>query len=99
MARRVTVEDIKQINLEYLDCHSYAETARRTGWSASTVKAHIDPSFKFVSEDEIKRFDLKTEMPQFSTAMFEGLDNYGELCVLSDDEKAEIKELWKEMLV
>lgn len=99
MARRVSVEDIKQMNIEYLNCHSYAEVARRTGWAAATVRAYIDPNFSIAREDQIHRFDPNTEMPKFSTKMFEGVDNYGDLCVLSDEEKAEIQDLWKELLV
>lgn len=102
MARRVTEEDIKKINIEYLDCHSYAETARRTGWSASTVKNHIDPSFsktEVTPKQNIKRFVFPDDMPQDDsyTELFNGVENYGELCALSDEERAEIKELWEEI--
>ena len=41
MARRVSVDDIRQMNEIYYQCKSYAETARQTGWSASTVKNYI----------------------------------------------------------
>ena len=99
MARRVSIDDIRQMNEIYYQCKSYAETARRTGWSASTVRAYIDKNFSPVLEDQIHRFDPDTEMPEFSTEMFEGVENYGNLCVLTDDDMAEIAELWKEIVI
>lgn len=99
MARKVTTDDIRQINEIYYQCKSYAETARQTGWSASTVRSYVDKNFSPVLEDNIHRFDPDTEMPEFSTAMFEGVDNYGDLCVLSEEERIEIVELWKEIVI
>ena len=99
MARRVSVDDIRQMNEIYYKCKSYAETARQTGWSASTVRTYIDKNFSPVLEDKIHRFDPDTEMPEFSTEMFEGIENYGDLCVLSEKEKIEIVDLWKEIVI
>jgi hypothetical protein len=99
MARKVTADDIRQINEVYYQCKTYAETARRTGWSASTVRNYVDKNFAPVLEDTIRHFDLDTEMPEFSTAMFEGVANLGDLCVLSNTEKEEIVELWKELIL
>lgn len=99
MARRITVDDIKKINELYYECHNYAEVARRTGWSASTVRAYVDKNYNPVIENQIKRFDPVNDMPPFDEEKFKGLDNYGELCVLSDEEYAEIVELWKELSV
>ena len=97
MARRVSVDDIRQMNEIYYQCKSYAETARQTGWSASTVRVYIDKNFSPVLEDKIHRFNPDTEMPEFSTEMFEGVENYGDLCVLSDEEKVELVKLWEEI--
>lgn len=99
MARRVTTDDIRQINEIYYKCKNYSETARQTGWSASTVKNYIDPNFSPVDVSTIRRFDMEKDMPEFSTAIFEGVDNFGDLCVLSDDERVGIVELWKELEV
>lgn len=99
MARKVTLDDIRKMNDIYYECHNYAETARRVGWSAATVRQYIDKNYNPVTEDKIHRFDLETEMPEFSTEMFKGLDNYGALCTLSDDEYEEIKQLWEEIPV
>lgn len=99
MARKVTVDDIRRMNEIYYQCKSYAETARQTGWSASTVRNYIDHNFSPVLEDNIHRFNPDTEMPPFDEKKFEGLDNFGLLCILSDAEYEEIKELWKELSV
>lgn len=99
MARKVTTDDIKQFNELYYKHKSYAEVARQTGWSAATVSKYIDKNFSPVAEEQILRFNPKSDLPEFSTKMFEGIQNYGELCVLSDEEKSEIQELWKEIAI
>ena len=99
MARKVTVDDIRKMNEIYYQCKSYAETARQTGWSAATVRNYIDKNFSPVLEDQIHRFDPDTEMPEFSTAAFEGVENFGDLLVLSEDEKLELVDLWKEIVL
>lgn len=99
MPRRITVDDIKKINDLYYQCHNYAEVARQTGWSASTVRSYVDKNYNPVIEDKIKRFDPNTDMPEFDESLFEGVDNFGDLCVLSDEEYEEIKQLWEEIPV
>jgi hypothetical protein len=98
MARRVSTEDIRQMNEVYCRCKSYAETARQTGWSASTVSKYVDKNYTPAAESDIKRFNI-SKMPEFSPIMFENITNFGELCTLSDEEKEEIKELWKELAI
>ena len=98
MPRKVTIDDIKQFNELYYKHKSYAEVARITGWSSSTVSKYVDKNYASAAESEIKRFDI-TSMPTFSTVAFETVANLGELCILSDKEKEEIKELWKELVI
>lgn len=97
MARRVTIEDIKKMNILYLELHSYAAVAREVGFAPATVRNYIDPHFNIATEDQIHRFDPNTEMPEFSTAPFTGVEDYGDLCVMSDEEYEEIKQLWTEL--
>lgn len=100
MARRITIDDIKEINKLYYECRNYAEVARQTGWSASTVRAYVDKNYNPLTEDQIRRFDPNNDMPEdFDEKIFEGLDNYGGLCELSEEEVKEIEELWKELIV
>lgn len=97
MARRVSTEDIRQMNEVYYRCKSYAETARQTGWSASTVSKYIDKNFVPVCTNEIRHFE--GTMPDFNLNMFTEAESIGELFVLTADEIEEVKELWKELVV
>lgn len=99
MARKVTQNDIIQINELYLKYHTYAEVSRQVGFSPSTVKKYIIPNY--ISKEQItpKRVFTKEDLPKFSTKMFRNLDNWGELCLLSVNEKEEIKELWNELTI
>lgn len=98
MARKVTIEDIKLFNELYYKHKTYAEVARQTGWSASTVSKYIDKNYVPVVQESVKRFDMST-MPEFTTERFTNIVNYGDLCVLSEEEKKEVVELWKELAV
>lgn len=100
MASKVTNEDILRINELYYKHKVYAEVARQTGFSASTVKKYVIPGWEPVDVENIIHFDV-AQLPDFQVAIkiFRGIDNYGTLCVLTDYEKEQIKELWKEMAV
>ena len=100
MANRVTSEDIRRMNEIYYKTKVFAEVARQTGFSASTVRKYVDTKWTPVVSEEIITFSMK-DIPDFKEAVkcFRGVDNYGDLCVLSEEEKVEIKELWKELAV
>ena len=100
MASKVTNEDILRINELYYKHRVYAEVARQTGFSASTVKKYVIPGWEPVAVENIVRFDIE-QLPDFTEAVkiFRGIDNYGYLCQLTPLEIEEIKELWKEMAV
>lgn len=100
MAKRVTNEDIINFNTIYYKTKNYSQVARETGFSASTVKKYIDKNWKPAKNDNIIRFDL-VNLPNFSEAVkiFRGVTNYGDLCVLSDNEKEELKVLWEELAI
>lgn len=98
MATKVTNEDILRINELYYRHKTYAEVARQTGFSASTVKKYIQPGWKPVDKDAIVYF-TSAEVPAFDASIFRGVDNYGELCVLTPREHEEIEQLWKELSV
>ena len=97
--RKVSMDDIKKMNEIYYKCHSYAETARQTGWSAATVRSYVDKNYNPIIESEVIRFNPDTDLPPFNTDIFKGVENFGDLCVLSDVEREEIKQLWKEMAI
>lgn len=98
MASKVTNEDILRINELYYKYKTYAEVARQTGFSASTVKKYVIKNWTPVITENIIRFDM-AQLPDFTKAaeIFRNIDNYGYLCVLTDFEKEEIKELWGEL--
>ena len=100
MANKVTNEDILRINELYYKHKVYAEVARQTGFSASTVKKYVIPNWQPVAIENINRFDLNS-LPDHNEAVkiFQGVDNYGYLCQLTPSEIEEIKELWKELAV
>ena len=97
MAKRVTNEDIILINETYRITKSYAETARQTGWSAGTVSKYVDKNYTPAAVNVENRVDMSIIPEVFDTSAFKSLDNYGELCVLTDEEKSAMSDLWKEM--
>lgn len=100
MANKVTNEDILRINELYYKYKVYAEVARQTGFSASTVKKYVISGWEPVAVENIIHFDI-TQLPDFTEAVkiFRGVDNYGYLCQLTPAESEEIEELWKELAV
>lgn len=100
MANKVTNEDILRINELYYKHKTYAEVARQTGFAASTVKKYVIPGWEPVKTDNIVRFDL-VNLPNFFEVapLFRGVENYGDLCVLSEEEKEQMKSLWEELAV
>ena len=98
MAKRVTNEDVLKFNEIYYKTKTYAEVARQTGFSASTVKKYIDINWEPIASENIIRFDM-AQLPDFTSAaeIFRGIDNYGNLCVLTNFERTEIEQLWGEL--
>jgi hypothetical protein len=98
MASKVTNEDILRINELYYKHKTYAEVARQTGFAASTVKKYVIKDWKPVEKRNIVKFDL-ADLPDFTSAaeLFRGINNYGNLCSLTDYEREQMKELWEEM--
>ena len=95
---RVTSEDILRMNEIYYKTYVFAEVARQTGFSASTVRKYVDVNWKPVVSEDIIRFDI-SQIPEFDSSIFKGVDNYGDLCTLTQREYEGIKELWKELPV
>lgn len=100
MASKVTNEDILRINELYYKHKVYAEVARQTGFSASTVKKYVISGWKPIAVENIVRFSLE-QLPDYKEAakIFRDVDNYGYLCQLAPSEIEEIKELWAEIVI
>ncbi len=97
MANRVTQEDIININELYIKYKTYAEVARQTGFSPSTVKKYVIKDY--ISQSQIKKIEFIQEMipTEVNFEIFKNKDDWGSLCVLSQEEKEKIEELWMEL--
>ena len=95
---RVTSKDILRMNEIYYKTHVFAEVARQTGFSASTVRKYVDVNWKPIENKNIIKFNMN-DLPEFDTTCFKGIENYGDLCVLTEREQDEMKELLKELVV
>ena len=101
MARTVVTQDmIIQMNELYLELGTYAGVSRAMEGtpSATTVKKYIIPGFTSKKNITMKVFQ-KDDLPEFAMDMFNGVDNWGDLCSLSNNEREEIVKLWDEILV
>ena len=98
MARKVTNEDIIQFNELYAKYGTYAEVARQTGWSTSTVRKYITPGQVLAPAADIIRFDETLLVPFDPTLLVETRE-IGDLLVLTECEQEAIKELWKELRI
>ena len=98
MASKVTNEDILQINSLYFRYKTYAEVARQTGFAPSTVKKYVIKDWKPIVKENIRRFNF-ADLPEFDTSLFKDITNYGNLCVLTEFEQNEMRELWEELAV
>ena len=90
----ITQKEIKEINRLYLQLKTYAAVARATGFSPATVKKYVIKDYVEADESNFIRFDRP--LPDFDSSMFRGND-WGTLCLLSEEEEQEIRELWKEL--
>ena len=96
MAKRVTNEDILLMNKIYAETKTYAETARQTGFSASTVKKYINPNFDATAASAVaqKEFVFGDFLPFPQTGIA-----WRELMLLSEEEIEEICILRKEVVI
>lgn len=92
----ITNSDIKEINRLYIDLKTYAAVARATGFSPATVKKYVIKDYKIIDENNIIRFNKP--LPDLDSTIFR-CNDWGHLCLLSEDELSEIKILWKELEV
>ena len=100
MARTITHEQIIEMNELYLKIKTYAGVSRAMGGSPAptTVKKYIIPNYISKNDRKIKVFH-KDDLPEFAIEVFNGVDNWGDLCLLSQNEQEGIKKLWDELLI
>lgn len=92
--KRVTNDDIKKFNKLYMLSHNYSAVARITGFTPGTVKKYIIPDYEEIEEQNVIRYT--GDLPVFDESTFYNVD-WSHICELSDDEKADMTILWKEL--
>lgn len=97
MANKVTNEDIITINERYLVCKNKAQVARETGFSSSTITKYIIPNY--TAQAEIVTIEFNKEILEVDVDIFLNSDNWGNLTVLTEQEKSDVKELQKEISI
>ena len=97
MARKVQQADIERMLELYDQLGTYAAVAREVGFSASTVRKYILENQVIAPSAAVEVFDTTMLDSEVDYTMFR-ISNWGELCVLTDDEKSEVKQLWKELV-
>jgi hypothetical protein len=99
MAKRVQESDIALMLELYPKLGTYAAVAREVGFSASTVRKYIIENNGTAATNvpvEIQVFNTELAPLEDFANLF-AIPNWGDLCILSDEEKIEISELWKEL--
>lgn len=94
--RRVTDEDIIQMNEAYLLCGTYSGAAKATGWSASTVKKYIINGY--TSQNDAVALESMITLPDLDKVVV-ALSQMAHATMLTPEEAFEVIELWKEMLI
>ena len=94
MAKKVTNEDIIQMNEAFLLCRTYSGVAKATGWSASTVKKYIIDGY--VSSKKPIEYSI---VPLSIEQTIQKLIENNAICDVTEEEKLELKELQKDIIV
>ena len=94
--RRVTEEDIIQMNEAYLLCGTYSGAAKATGWSASTVKKYIISGY--TSQIDTAARKSMISLPDLDEVVV-NLRQMAHATMLTSEEALEVTELWKELIM
>jgi len=102
MAAKMTPELIEKINELYLQIGTYVGVSRELGGSPSpaTIKKYIVPGYtsKAAREATIIRFNDEMLEKEFKVEPFLR-ENWAELTVLTDEERAAMPKFWEELSV
>lgn len=96
MAKRVSQDDIIEMNEIYLVCKTYSGVAQATGWSAGTVKKYIIPNY--ISQ-QIKKEKYNINIPSVEDTIKFLTNIQQPLTTLTNKEINELPKLWKEILI
>ena len=98
MASKITQEDIININELYLKYKTYAEVARQTGFSPSTVKKYVVSNFVSQDKLEIKKFD-KLIPDTFPADFPKNINEWAAVLATTSQEITNMEKLRKEILI
>ncbi len=88
--RIVTYQEFEEINNLYAQGKDCKFIGKKLGFSPYTISKYVD-NFK-----EKDKNIFKEMLPDFDSSIFRDRD-WGELCILTNEEVEEIKKLWEEM--
>lgn len=88
----ITNDMVKKMNSMYSEGKSYKTIANMMNISPYTVKKYINNP----EETKIEKNIFNKPLPKFNTTVFRDTD-WGELCVLSEEEIEELRKLWEEI--
>ena len=94
--RRVTEEDIIQMNEAFLLCGTYSGAAKATGWSASTVKKYIISGY--TSQIDTAAQESMITLPDLDKVVA-NLMQMAHATMLTSKEAHEVTKLWKELII
>ena len=94
--RRVTEEDIIQMNEAFLLCGTYSGAAKATGWSASTVKKYIISGYTSQIDAAVR--ESMITLPDLDEVVT-NLMQMAHATMLTSEEALEVTELWKELIM
>ncbi len=97
MANKITNEQIIRINELYLEIGAKSKVAKIVGVSPASVTKYLIPNY--VGKDNLKIEIFSQEIPDLPIELFKNTEDWGTLCLLSDEEKEECDELRKEILI
>lgn len=104
MAKKITDEKIIEINEVYLQCGVKSQTAKICGVSPASVTKYLIKDYKARKDTKIEEFNKEAVGCQSfidfinqnsNTAIL----NFCNFCKLSEEEKNDLRELQKEILV
>lgn len=97
MAKRISREDIIKINELYLEIGVKSRVAKILGISAATVTKYLIEGF----QPQDNTFSIKFDgiVPEIDLNLFKDKSDWSRLCLLSEEEKVDLIELRKEILL
>lgn len=104
MAKKITDEKIIEINEVYLQCGVKSQTAKICGVSPASVTKYLIKDYKARKDIKVEKFNKEvTGCQSFIDFINQNSNaailNFCDFCKLSEEEKKDLKELQKEILV